>query len=264
MQGAQRLPGRAEFFDGGVVIAHVTVGVVAGVRRAAAEAPTPGVLPGLVREKAPACCSTDHEPTSRLDRPLARAVAPTMPGIRGRKSSEKRPGVNAIVPKEWDEASNRYVEVQASDASINPFVSDEPVKSVEESTAEMQCLAEKAAKEAEEAQAAVSDGATKQMNKKARKKLEAVAAEKAKEAKRQALYASLARHQVRPEALRKLSSSGELAKLAHKNQRRLEQAAQHGICRAGERERGGRGDDRVQDRSRSRSREPESDDEMDD
>ena len=186
-------------------------------------------------------------------------------GIRGRKSSEKRTAVNVIIPKEWDPTTKTWRELAPSDPSINPCAGGDdtaPVRSAQEVAIDMELLAMQAAAEAEAAQAALKDAAP--MKTKARKKLEVVAAEKAKEAKRLAAYASLAKHQAPPEKLKLLASSTDLGSRAHKERRRHEQAAQqHNATRGRDVTRDGRRDDRPEERSRSRSRDRDSEDAMD-
>jgi hypothetical protein len=140
-------------------------------------------------------------------------------GIRGRKSSEERKPVNAIVPKERDPSDGVWRPLDESDASINPYVSEERPKTAEEVLAERQSQAAQAAEEAAAAREAAAAAATQPMSSKSKRKLEAIAQEKEKEAKRLALYVSLAKHQMKPEQLRLLGSSSVRGGAPTKRQR---------------------------------------------
>ena len=184
-----------------------------------------------------------------------------MGGIRGRKSNEKRSVVNAVLPKEYNAVTKRFETIDPAAASTS-VCDDKPVRSAEETAADMQQIAAQAAAEAEAARVALAE-APKEMKAKARRKLEAVAAAKAKEAKRLAIYVQVAQHQAPPEQLKLFASSLDLGSRARKESRRHEQAAKQVGSRSNRgRDREARRDGRRDDRShsRSRSRDPESDD----
>lgn len=135
-------------------------------------------------------------------------------GIRGRKSkANEYSAVNAIVPKERD-ANGTLVDA----GDILPWHGKEVQRSAEEIVRERQ---EQAAQAAEDAAAAKSalPVEPKKMNAKQRKRLEAAALEKEKEAKRLALYASLAQHQAKPQMLANLGSSSTLGQRPAKRRR---------------------------------------------
>jgi hypothetical protein len=139
--------------------------------------------------------------------------------IRGRKSSQDLKPVSVIIPKERDGVDGRWRQLDADDASINPFVSSEPVKTEDEVVAERRLQAAQAAEEAAAARAAASAAISQQMSAKTKRKLEAIASEKEKEAKRLQLYVSLAQNQMKPEQLRLLGSSSTRGEQPSKRQR---------------------------------------------
>lgn len=135
-------------------------------------------------------------------------------GIRGRKSKKTEySAVNAILPQDRD-ASGKLVTA----ADIGPWVSDTVAKSAAEECAERQQQAVQAAAEAAAAKAALP-AEPKKLGAKQRKRLEAAAVAKEKEAKRLALYASLAQHQAKPAMLASLGSSSTLGEKSSKRKR---------------------------------------------
>jgi hypothetical protein len=129
-------------------------------------------------------------------------------GIRGRKS-KGNVIVNVIVPKQRSTVDGGWKELDPSDESINPFVSQEPPKSMENIVADRQQQAAHAAEEADAAKESLTQLTANHgiMNAKKRRKLEAQVLAKEKEARRLSLYASLAQHQMKPEHLQMLETT---------------------------------------------------------
>ena len=121
--------------------------------------------------------------------------------------------VNAILPKDRD-ASGALVPA----ADIGPWVSDKVAKTTAEDCAERQQQAIQAAEDAAAAKAALP-AEPKKLGAKQLKRLEVAALAKEKEAKRLALYASLAQHQATPGMLASLGSSSTLGEKQNKRKR---------------------------------------------